>query len=408
MKTKQPNSTALTRRIKQHLIGKKQRFFAIVQPGFEETARKELEEIGVWEFLENIEGGVEFSAKMDLCYRVNLCSRTITRLLMRLTSFSAIYFNQMTKKVSGFPWELYVKEGAKISFSIKSTKSRLHHSEKIQEGFRKGIRSRLEANRIKVQFLDKPLKQAAHKENQVIFIRFERDKCFVSLDSSGGYLYRRGRKTHASKAPIRETLAAMILREAGWPDYDALVDPMCGSASFALEACEMMSGRFPNMDRGFAFMFWPCFREASFRYHKKKLLEDQENKSLPPKKIYSMDLDPDALEAADKNIEESGFADSIRVIKNDFLSAEKTTSVLGLPKKSRYLMVINPPYGKRLSASDTKNIFRKIGNNIRHHFKCSYAIIVPGLEYEKILSLSYDKKILFRNGGIKVSVIIKR
>jgi putative N6-adenine-specific DNA methylase len=178
---------------------------------------------------------------------------------------------------------------------------------------------------------------------------------------------------------------------------------MCGSGTFCLEAHEMATGRLPNTGRKFAFLGWPAFRPAAYRHLEKKLLEAA-RPSAPPKRLFAFDIDPAAVEAAKRNLSGAGEAE---VSRRDFLGPEGAPSALGIPEDARCLVVLNPPYGKRLDAGDLRKTYRRIGERIRNHYRGGYAIIVPGLEYEKVLSLPHDRKLLFRNGGIKVSAIIR-
>jgi len=234
-------------------------------------------------------------------------------------------------------------------------------------------------------------------------VRLDGDRSVISLDTSGGLLYKRGKRVHVTQAPIRGTLAALILREARWPEYDVLLDRMCGSGAFSLEGAEMATLTPANADRNFPFMDWPSFKPASFAHLKKKHVEKVNNNALKQKTIIASDVDPKAVEATINNIETAGLKEWLRADRSDFLDGKNDL----LSKYDDALLVLNPPYGKRLNKKDTKKIYRQIGKKIRQCYKGGYAIIVPGLEYEKILSLGYDNKILFMNGGLKVSVIIK-
>jgi len=143
------------RRIKQQVIGKKHQFFAIIQPGFEETSKKELLELGIDEPINVIKGGIEFEAKLNDCFRINICSRTITRLFMRLTSFKAIYLNILKRKVAEFPWELYLKDEAKVVFNVTSKKSKLYQPNRIAEECCAGINSRMMKYDLKINLCKK-------------------------------------------------------------------------------------------------------------------------------------------------------------------------------------------------------------------------------------------------------------
>lgn len=380
------------RRIKQNVIGKHHCFFAIVQPGFEDTAKQELMDLGINEFLNVSPGGIEFKAKLNLCYKINLCTRTVSRLLMRLTSFRALYFNVLKNKTKEFPWELYLKNDARVVFNVTSKKSKLYHTDRITEECYAGIQSRLKEYGQTIHVLKKDNESA-----QKIMVRLQGDKCSLSLDTSGDFLYKRGQRVHVTKAPLRETLAALILREAGWPKYDTLLDPMCGSGVFSIEGANMAFGHLANGEREFPFMNWPGFKPAAFSYLKKKLLQDiSEHK----KTILASDTDPDAVKAARDNISMANLEQAIKISTKDLFKGSSL-------KTKTPLLVLNPPYGKRMNKKQMEKLYRQIGNTLRRNYKGAYAVIVPGLAYEKVLSLTYDKKILFRNGGIKVSVLFK-
>jgi putative N6-adenine-specific DNA methylase len=380
-----PSEKALARRVRQHVNGKEHEFFAIVQPGFEATAGAELREIGIESVGEPVEGGIPFTARLDGGYRANLASRTISRILMRLSEFKADGFDRFAKKAVAFPWELYLPAEDPVAFRVDSTRSRLYHEGRIEEEIREAIDMRLEAHGLRVEFGD---------GGQTVFVRLHENRCRLSLDTSGGLLYRRGRRPFVAEASIRETLAAAILREAGWPAaYDTLIDPMCGAGTFSREAMEMAAGDLPNADRAFAFLTWPAFRPAAFEHLKKDLAAPADPS---PKRILTSDVDADAVATAKKNLGEHP------VEVRDFLDA--------LPPEddARRLYILNPPYGKRLRGVDARGLYRKIGERIRSDPGAGYAIIVPELELEKVLSLPREKKILFRNGGIRVAAIVHR
>ncbi len=392
---------SLQRRIKQHIIAKKHVFFAVIQPNFEPTAKRELEEIGIKDFLSTEKGGIEFTGRLDDCYSVNLCSRTITRLMMRIATFKAIHFSRMKKKIGEIPWELYISNNTELDFNITCHHSRLRHTTAIEEEFRKSIINRL--NHYDISIANHT--NIGDKKNlQILFIRIDNDICRISLDTSGDPLYKRGYKKFVSDAPLRETIVSLILREADVMNYDTVIDPMSGSGTFSIEAALIFKNVAPGLNRSFAFEKWPSFRQAAFNHLRKKIISDiQSPDSTINKKIFCSDSDGKTLIAARTNIDAAGMCDIIRIEKKNFFTFEITSN------QEKTLLVLNPPYGKRLM--DDKNIsgmYKKIGEKIKSDFsKCGFAIIVPGIKYEKILGLRYDKKIPFINGGLRVAVLIK-
>ena len=394
------SSRALARRIRQHINGREHAFFAVIQPGFEETAVRELREIGIESPLAMINGGAEFTSRLEGCYRVNLCSRTVTRVLMRVTTLRAKTFSQFYSRMVKIPWELYIKNGSKLSFSISSSLSRLYHTDGIESRCRSAIQARLGEYGIIHEFTD----DVSGPEAQKIFIRFHENICTVSMDSSGEALYRRGRKTLVSEAPLRETTAACLLREAGLDRYEIMLDPMCGSGTFTIEALEMMLGIQPGLEREFAFQGWPAFRPAAFNHLKQSL--DAGAGTEAGERSFSVitaDIDPAAVDLARKNLKAAGLASYSRISTSDF-----TRGRIQVPDDRQCLIVLNPPYGGRLSGFNVKETYRKIGSTIRQKYSsCGYLILTPDMETERALSLTWDKKIVFSHGGTGRGAIIR-
>jgi len=137
------NDRALSRRIKDHVTGKEHVFFAVVQPGFEKTAAKELSRLGLNVSPDFIEGGAEFSGRLGDCYRACIMCRTVSRIFMRLCRFRSGMFDLLEKDVAAFPWELYIPYGAQIMFRSSSRKSKIYHTGKLEEIFSREISARL-------------------------------------------------------------------------------------------------------------------------------------------------------------------------------------------------------------------------------------------------------------------------
>ncbi len=396
----QSDGKGLARRIRQHVAGKPHRFFAVVQPGFEETARRELESLGIERFTETTRGGLEFEAKLTDCYRINLCSRTLTRVVMRLASFSVTRFSALRQRIGHIPWELYLAPAAPVSFNTTCHNSRLYHTGRIDDECFRGIRDRL------ADFGMEPVVSDLNDRNrcQTIFIRFADDVCHVSLDASGEPLYRRGYKQLVADAPLRETLASLIAMEARASDYDMIIDPMTGSGTFAIEAAMMRAGIAPGARRNFIFETWPAFRAPAFA-HMKKSLEEKHAAGFEDKcRILCADIDETALSIARKNSAAAGVEGLITFEKRDFFC-----DIYAIPEGKRALILLNPPYGKRIgSAVSALDGYRLIGDTIRRNYRgCGYAIIVPGAAAEEGLAIPFEKKIPFDFGGLSVQLIIK-
>jgi len=397
------NEKALARRVKDHVIGRHHEFFAIVQPGFEATAAQELRDLGIPELMATATGGITFSAKLTDAYRLNLGAGTLSRLLLRLFHFRAASLEEFRFKTAAAPWELHLKDKARLDISVCAGPSGLWHSGRVAQKGLAAIRARLAAYGRQVFLAQK--KAAPSGDEQAILIRIDHERCLVSLDSSGELLYRRGYDKYSSEAPLRETLACAILKAATVNRYRIVIDPFCGSGTFGLEAGLIFSGRPCNLNRHFVFENWPAFRPNAFSHLREHLAAEFKEKTLPGKKIFCSDIAAQAVRTTARNVAVMGLESWLAVEQNDFFKLPRPTAV----DPADILLVLNPPYGTRLgTAEDSLDLYRRIGAKIRRDFSgCGYAIIVPGLELEKVLSLPHDKKILFRNGGIPVSLLIR-
>ena len=371
-------------------------FFAVVQPGFENAAAAELGMIGISGVRTACTGGLEFSGRMEDCYRVNACSRTVTRLLMRLGRFGSRDPERLYSGAKKIPWELLVGDGTKLKFSCSWKRSRLHFGEKIEKVLFEAISERMAGCGLGVVLDD------GSAAAQTIYARIENDVCEVSLDSTGPLLYRRGEKIRVSGAGLRETLAALILHEAGICGYDMIIDPMCGAGTFSIEAIGILLGRFPGTGRTFSFMDWPCFSPAAYANLVGRLARESEGRGGGLIALTG-DIDEKSAAAAGRNLADAGLAEHADVRRRDFFR-----DAYDHPRGKKCLVVLNPPYGKRMRPGDIRGLYRMIGNTIRGKYAdCGYAVISPGLEYEKIMSLPYDRKVLFMNGGLKVAAIFR-
>ncbi|MDH7552354.1 MAG: THUMP domain-containing protein [Spirochaetota bacterium] len=372
---------AIQRRIFQHIIKKHHTFFAVVQPGFEETAKKELELSGI-QGCTVTKGGVTFRGTLEHCYTANYYSRVATRILMRLCHFRAYHFNEIYRTLKEFPWELYI-QGYTIDVDVSVHKSKLHHTERIGQEVVKAIEKRL--SMFAIPNYDSLV--------QKVFVRFDRDECMISLDSSGQPLYKRGYKQHISDAPLRETLAAALLYECNVYDYDIIIDPMCGSGTFPIEAWCMLHAIPPGANRTFAFMNWPSFRKRVFTGIMRK--KPEEHKDIT---IIAGDSNPDMVAITQQNSIKAGA--QIHTYTGDFLKEKKVV------EGGKVLCTINPPYGKRIHTDDTIQLYKRLGSIFKEWYPAwSFCVLIPS-EIKHICTIPADKEIHFSHGGLPVTALI--
>ena len=392
----QTSSSSLLKRIKRHVTGREKEFFAATSPGLEHLCLYELKtfaETGK-EFIET-KGGVQFAGRITDCFSANLNLRTANRILMRIGEFKATNFMQLEKKLSDFPWELYLPADSRPDINTSTKQSRLYHKDAIAEIFAASIEKRFALN---------GFAQAAQDSSipQQIFVRADNDRFIVSIDSSGELLYRRGIKTHRATAPLRETTAAAILKISGYDGSEPLLDPMCGSGTFSLEAA-MISQNIPaGRFRNFAFMNWPCFGPQRWAYIKRKAESGVKLISSP--RIFASDIDSGACDSLISCIIKYDMLKTVQVEQKDFFDLSPNALT-----KDKGLVVINPPYGRRMgSRSESVKLFYAVCEKLEKDFSgWKIAMIAPDITLLNSLPPTFKAQTLY-HGGLKISLLYGR
>lgn len=394
------NPGNIEKRIKRHIIGKIRSFFISTAPGIERLCQKEILTLGLTgSDATLLKGGVALNARVHECYLTNLKLRLANRILMRVEDFRATNFRQLKKNIADLPWELYLQENAVCEISVTSRHSRLFHTDAIADQFKEGLEKRGCFAHFKPGD-----KEGTPRFPQQVFIRAVDDRFSVSIDSSGDLLHKRGLKTHGGKAPIRETTAAAILSLAGYQKGVPLLDPMCGSGTFSLEGA-MVTNRIPaGWYRNFAFMGWPCFKNSRWK-HIRREAKKRISPSVEPA-VFASDRDQASCLALKKTVREKDLAGTISVHRKDFfdlLPSDIKKSLKGAP---RGLVVINPPYGRRLeTGADSEKLFVEICHKLQRDFRgWKLALIAPNRNLVKKVPFSVVSHALF-HGGLNLTLL---
>ena len=321
--------------------------FAVTAPGLEEVCAVELSSLLNTEV--SVEpGGVLFSGGLRELYQVNLSSRIASRFLVRVGEIRARDFSAFYKRCVQLPWGRYLKQDTPVVVRSSSRSSRLVHTGRIAETLGKAIN----------QSLGRSEPEASVDSGQLIVARMEDDVCRISIDSSGALLHRRGYRLETASAPLRETLAGGILGLLGWNGTTPLVDPMCGSGTFVIEAALMAARRPAGGERRFAFMRWPRFRPGLWS---QLLDEGQRPSTVPTVAIYGSDADSSAVASAGKNLERAGCTDFVS------LACRPVNDVPAVQGPG--LILCNPPYGLRVGKEeDLAPLYRQIGDVYKEKF----------------------------------------
>jgi putative N6-adenine-specific DNA methylase len=231
---------------------------------------------------------------------------------------------------------------------------------------------------------------------QWLLVRMEEDRCMLSVDSSGELLHRRGYREDIGPAPLRETLAAGILRLLQWDGNIPLVDPMCGSGTFPIEAALLAGNHPPGSNRSFVFMSWPRYRPGLWQ----ALLEEASRSVFNGKTLIAgSDRDGPVVAAAERNAERAGIREKIVLHRAEL--GELT------PIEGPGLVLCNPPYGARLGCGrEPASLYRRLGMVCRDNFKgWRFALVCPDRDLAQATGINLRQVSFLSNGGIKVALL---
>jgi putative N6-adenine-specific DNA methylase len=225
--------------------------FLSAPPGFETALCAEAQERGFREPSPG-KGGVTVRGGWPEVWRANLELRGASRVVARIGEFRALHLAQLDKRARRVPWGEVLRKDVPFRVEATCKSSRIYHSGAAVQRIERAIKEEFGA----------PL--AADAE-VCVRARFDDDLCTLGVDTSGELLHKRGFKEEVNKAPMRETMAALFLRQCGYNGREPVVDPMCGSGTFVIEAAEIACGLLPGRARRFAFEQLATFDAAAWQ-----------------------------------------------------------------------------------------------------------------------------------------------
>jgi putative N6-adenine-specific DNA methylase len=373
--------------------------YAIVAPGLEQLAVAELRAIGI-EPGETEPGGVAFAADDTGLFEANLRLRTASRVIVRVAEFRATAFHELETLSRTIRWDELVAPGTAVRLRVTCRKSRLYHSDGVAQRVGDAIKRRVPGVTIagaKRETEDDSDTDTAEPDAQLFLVRFVKDVCTISVDSSGELLHRRGYRLATAKAPLRETLAAAMLLAVGYDGAIPLMDPMCGAGTIAIEAALIARRIAPGLNRAFACERWPGAPVKQFAAQ--RAMAKAERLSRAAAAIIASDRDAGGAAATLSNAERAGVSGDIEVRRG---------ALSGItPPAGRGLLLTNPPYGVRASSgNEVRNLYAQLGNVARA--KCAgwtVAFLSADRAMDAQLKLPLRETLKFKNGGIPVRLL---
>jgi len=296
--------------------------FLVAPPGLETILCAEVTEKG---FVNPVvsPGGVTVTGGWPEIWRANLVLRGASRVLVRIGGFRAMHLAQLDKRARKFPWGDFLRTGTAVRVEATCRKSKIYHAGAAVQ-------------RIETALVEEIGAVVSAEAELRLITRIEDDLVTFSLDTSGEPLHKRGHKMAIGKAPMRETLASLFLRECGYDGSEPVVDPMCGSGTFVIEAAEIAAGLNPGRSREFAFENFAGFDRQAWQAM--RLGQSVEETQL---RFFGSDRDAGAIRMSTENAARAGVTE-ITSFQN------QAVSNFVPPPGPKGLVMVNPPYGARI------------------------------------------------------------
>lgn len=362
------------------------KFFASCPRGLEGVLATELGELGAGA-IEPAQGGAHFTGNLAVCYAANLHCRIASRILWQFAHGPYRTEDDVYRAASALPWETWFSPKETIRVNVTGSNCPLKSLDFITLRIKDAV-----CDRFRDKTGTRPDVDTAAPDMR-IHAFLDATHLTLYLDTSGEPLYKRGLRRESNEAPLRENLAAGILSLAGWAPGVPLLDPMCGSGTFLLEAAQISLGIAPGSRREFAFEKLQGFEAPLWH----RLLQHAQTRERPPEPLplFGSDLYGDALKAARINFEAAGLADTATLKQANMLE-------ISAPAPSG-IMVTNPPYGVRLGDDEELAAFYpKLGNVLKQKFSgwnCYF--LTADLRLAKLIRLSASKRTPLFNGALE-------
>ncbi len=355
--------------------------FLVTAPGLEQHLAEELTENGFKPF-DIIPGGVTIKGDWREAWRANLVIRGASRVLVRIASFRAHHLAQLDKRAHKVAWSDILRPGLSVKVEASCKSSRIYHEKAAAQRIATAIENVTGAT-------------ISKEADITVKARIVKDLCTISLDTSGELLHKRGHKAVVNKAPMRESLASLMLRHCGYSGKEAVLDPMSGSGTFVIEAAEMAKGLYPGRSRSFAFEQFANFDEAIWTALKETNTENQ----MKPL-FYGFDRDAGAVKMSEENAQRAG-VDTITRFE------QQTIGRLTAPDVEPGLVIINPPYGGRIGKKKKLDpLYQSLGHVLSSNFAgWRIGLVTDSETLAHKTSLPFNSKSApISHGGIRVKI----
>lgn len=360
-------------------------FFSPCPRGLEHFLIEELSALGAQE-ISSVPGGVAFEGDWPLAWRVNLHSRIATRVLWKVGQTRYRSEEEIFKLAYATTWAKWFTPDDTIRIFVTAIKSPLKSLNFVTLRIKDGLCDHFRTISGRRPSVD------TEAPDMRVHAFLTAETCTLYLDTSGEPLYKRGFKQAKVEAPLKENLAAGIIKLSGWQPGQSLLDPMCGSGTFLLEAAQMALDVAPGLGRRFAFERFRHFESGEFR--RVRGLAEQQRKPVGKLNIFGADIDLRQVRATEANLDAAGLHGAVTVIDSDVLDLD--------PPTDEGVMVTNPPYGVRLgSGEELAEWYPKLGDAFKAHYAgWNCYLLSADIELPKRIGLKASRRTPLMNGDL--------
>ena len=362
----------------------KLRLIASATFGLEACVKREIIKLG-FENIQVSDGKVEFSGDISAIPKANLWLRCAERVWLKMGQFTAVTFDELFEKTKALPWEEIIPVDGKFTVIGKSIKSTLYSVPDCQAIVKKAVVEKLK-EKYHVSWFDET--GAAY----TIQVGILKDEVTLAIDTSGTGLHKRGYRSSAMDAPLKETLAAALIELSYWKKDRILLDPFCGSGTIPIEAAWIAKNIAPGLNRTFASEQWDCIHPKIWKDERIAAYQAMDFSCQP--ELYGSDKDSAAIALAKENAIKAGVDDCISF---------ETKSLENITLPGKYgCLITNPPYGERLGeVKVVENLYRTLGGIMNQDNTWSTYVITSMEHFERLYGKKASAKRKLFNGGIK-------
>lgn len=351
--------------------------------GLEAIVKRELNDLGL-EVTKTDNGHIYFNGDAIDIARANINLRCADRVLINLKSFKAESFEELFDGIYELPWNDILDEDSNFIVEGRSHKSKLFSISDCQRITEKAIIKKLQMKHNISRFT-----KSSHRHR--LEISLLNDIASITLDTSGDSLHKRGYRDMQGAAPLKETMAAALVKLSFYKKDRPFFDPFCGSGTIPIEALLVARNIAPGLDRDFDSMNFKFLDADLFKKARMEAMEKIDYKS----KVYidASDISHKSIAIAKHNLENLGLSDDIRFFVKDFRDVDI--------KNNYGVMITNPPYGKRLEEDNLRSLYSDFGKKIKNLDTWSIYVLTSYEDIERDFSRKADKNRKLYNGSLK-------